>query len=615
MTTAVDPSIPPLPAYATASLPQFSDFIELFVHHALPHAYVGLVILYASLHAVFFVLCIPIFGKQFKSGRFWLLRLVPAQRGRIIVPNHLDASATLIGAYTLYDVGYCIKLILCYYQRSGQHNLPALLCLRFIILTTIGWIFLLGFFLVKVPPASFKVPAYVWNVGIFAIPFGIHLGSLFLLIKATNHWNAYWDLYLQLRPSIKQALASGAQVPSEAQIDVARRMLGVEMAGYSKFVFYWAIPYFVWTALFATAILVVTFSILVTHWQEVRTVEELPMQTGRSLAPTQPGQQTLKSMTASAGIRKWIKDVPDRKEDQMQSSFATNTTMTDTSSNGALAEQSTSELKHHLSISQLIKYGLGLRPLAKDAYNDPTRGFSEREARAGLRSLLRHTALQGTCIFIIALSQIGASLIMTHRSFLQPLYTGQVPHWGVEWIMLASTLRLLEFYGAATPGFFLIGSILKRQMMAIKLSKARAQEGIAPVQTHRTGDDLQLSAPGPSVSQQWSQHHRSVRNPPANFVEEESDEEMHDDKEEAMQRLGSFKSNYPGSPSHPDLGSDAAKDHLFADHHQQQDPEIRIDLTPASPSRLQSRYQTIRDDLEDDSVVGDGSTMLWQPST
>ncbi|KAE8259910.1 hypothetical protein A4X13_0g697 [Tilletia indica] len=614
MTAVIDASIPPLPAWATSSLYEFSEFIETLVHHRLPPAYIGFVVLYASLHAVFFIICIPIFAKQFKSGRFWLLRLVPAQRGRVIVPNHLDASATLIGAYTLYDVGYCIKLILCYYQRSDQHNLPALLCLRFIILTTIGWIFLLGFFLVKVPPASFKVPAYVWNIGIFAIPFGVHLGSLFLLIKATNHWNAYWALYLELRPTITQAIANGAQSPSTTQIDLARRMMGVELAQYSKLVFYWAAPYLVWTGLFATAILVVTYSILITHWQDVRTTEELPMQTGASQAYTTPGQYTARSMTASAGIRKWVKEVPARQEEQMQSSFTTNnTTLADTASiSGDKGKGSSSDLKHHFP--KLVMYGLGLRPLTKDAYNDPTGGFGERQARAGLRSLLLHTALQGSCIFIIALTQIGASLIMFHRSFLQPLHTGQVPDWGVEWVKLAGVLRVLEFYGAIFPGFFLISSILIRQMKAIKLSKARAQQGLVGVRTHRTGDDLQLSAPGPSVSQQWSQHHKSFRKPPADFVEEESEGEGEDEKQESSDRLGVFGNLYPASSSHPDFGVDVVGPNCFDDQRhqdrQQPDSDVSIHPTPSSLLHLLPPTRARTANLEDDSVV-DGTVSSY----
>ncbi|KAK0525073.1 hypothetical protein OC842_005628 [Tilletia horrida] len=535
---ALPASVPALPSIATQSLTQFSDFIEEFVHHRLPTPYIGFVLLYACGHAFFFTLCIPIFAKQIKSGRFWLVRLVTTQRGRVLVPNHLDASATLIGAYTLYDIGFTIKLILCYYQRSSQHNLPALLCMRFMILTTIGWIFLLGFFLVKVPPASFRMSAKVWNIGIFAIPLTIHFGALFLLIKAVKHWNAYWADYNILRPSIDLALTQGLTRPSDGQINLARHMLGVELAGYSRWVFYWSIPYVTWTVLFATAILIVTLSILTTHWDEVRPHHEnLPMQTGATRGHSNAmGQDTAKSMTASAGIRKWVRAVPafvpGIEDDRFQSSHITTESTLESAGTTSFIgdERPSSDFKkrsrsrssvgtkhnHHKRVTKLVLYGLGLRPLARDAYDDPTGGFSEHRARVGLRSLLRHTALQGGCIFLIAMTQIAAPLIMVAPSFLQPLRTGHVPSWGVEWIRITSALRLVEFYGAGVIGFFLIGSILKRQMEAIELSRARAREGVAGVRTTRhSAEEFQLSAPGPSVSAQWSLHQRTVSRAPA----------------------------------------------------------------------------------------------------
>jgi len=164
--------------------------------------------------------------------------------------------------------------------------------------------------------------------------------------------------------------------------------------------------------------------------------------------------------------------------------------------------------------SRLLLYGLGLRPLTKDAYNDPSGGFSESKARAGLRSLLTHTAIQGGCIFIIALTQIGACLIMVHPVFLQPLDgKSQMGGWVAQWIQLSSALRLLEFYGAALPGIALIISILTRQMHAIGISNARETQGVPITQTHRTGEDFALSAPGPSVSARWSIQRKAA--PPA----------------------------------------------------------------------------------------------------
>ncbi|KAL9935388.1 hypothetical protein V8E36_005736 [Tilletia maclaganii] len=537
MTEMIDLStVPELPAYATASLVEFNNFVETSVQHRLPEVYRIFIILHTVLHSVMFLLTVPIFAKQIHSGRFWIFRLIPTPRGRILVLNHLDASAVLIGAFTIFDVGYYIKTILGYYDVSGQHGLPALLLLRFVILTTIGWIFLLGFFLVRVPPSSFRIPASIWNVGIFAAPFSIHFGALFLLVDATHHWNKYWHTYLLLAPTIKQALANGAALPSTSQISLARVMLGVELSRFAHATRNWAIVYYLWTGLFATATLAVTLNILLAHWSQLGGADGMPiqMQQTRTYNKTMD-RATAKSLTASAGIRKWIKETPSTYEQQVDMAGSGTDLDSEPPTPRATSEgrdaslQDVDELTLHDNDAgnksqnrptprRLMVYLLGLKPLVKDAYNDPTRDFSERDARAGMRSLLLHTALQGSAIFVIALAQIGAVFLVTQPAFLQPLKTNPANAgvWGIDFVRYSCIIKLMEGYGTIIPGLVLISSILMRQMKAIALSRARAnqgvvmgaarQEGGAQQQTGvRTGADLQLSAPGPSASAAWSQ--------------------------------------------------------------------------------------------------------------
>jgi len=512
----IPPSVPDLPPSATSSLRSFSEFLEVFACHRLPSAFIGLVFVYACGHVFFFCLCLPYFSKQIKSGRFWLVRLVTTERGRIIVPNHLDAAATLIGAYTLYDIGYCIKLILCYYQRASQQNLPVILCMRFVILTTIGWIFLLGFFLVRFPPNTFKIPAYVWNIAIFALPSMIYFGTVYCLERATTHWNDFWGDYLELRSIVDAALADDITTPTSDQIAMARVMIGVDLSRSCRWILFWAIPYAALALLFATAILTVTLSILISHYKDVKVEETLPMQSelphGFSRAG---GLRGSNSFTASMGIRKWMRELPTVPEERGQT--ATTLTMESANSSKSTRAADTGQREQHSpfgrsvpsrtssksSYVKLAMYGLGLRPLNRDAYNDPSGGFSESRARAGLRTLLIHTAIQGGCVFVVALTQVTACLIMTHPAFLQPLAAKHdAGGWGAEWIRLNGILRMLEFYGAAIPGINLIGSILMRQMHAIGISQAREAQGL-PSQTQRTGEDFALSAPGPSVSAMW----------------------------------------------------------------------------------------------------------------
>ncbi|KAK0524084.1 hypothetical protein OC835_006040 [Tilletia horrida] len=629
-------SVPDLPAFATASLRDFSEFIETFVNHRLPSAFLGFLIFYTVLHAVLFCLCLPISAKQLHSGRFWLVRLVPCKRGQVIVLNHLDAPAVLIGAYSLYDTGFAIKLLLTYYNHSSQHNIPALFCLRFIILTTIGWIFLLGFFLVRVPPATFTIPAFIWNIGILAIPLGVHFGALFLLIRATNHWNSYWSLYTELRPSIDRALADGAELPSTEQIDTARQMLGVELAGYSRLIRTWAIPYYVWTALFATAILYVTLSILVTHWGDVSANDDMPMQTGRTRT-FYKSTGTARSGTASAGIRRWIKNVPADYEQQIKSSTSLGTT--------AFGEEAAQEAEGTIKagrrssegspkLRKLLLYGLGLRPLAKDAYNDPAGGFSERRARANLRSLLIHTAIQGSSIFLIAAAQVAAVLLVTQPSFLQPLRTGQVPGWGVKWIRFAGIVKLMECYGTFLPGFLLIGSILLRQMKAIELAKARANEGLRPHDEGRTltmgPHELNLSAPGPSASARWSngastQVYPTTPHSSAWVVEKRAADQIQaqpltdgerdgdvgpDDKLGVFANIAAATTTLPAQPqpyAQAQLPSEvvAAQNRTRPSYDQTAVGDSSSGFTPLYISTVdRSRRRLL--DLEDDSVVDDG---------
>ncbi|KAL9935382.1 hypothetical protein V8E36_005730 [Tilletia maclaganii] len=526
--------LPSLPASATSSLHNFSEYLEIYAHHCLPSAYRGMVIVYACGHIFAFCLCLPYFSKQIRSGRFWLVRLITTKRGRIIVPNHLDAAATLIGAYTLYDIGYCIKLILAYYQRTSQHNLMIILCMRFIILTNICWIFLLGFLLVKYPPNTFKVPAYVWNIGIFALPGAVIFGTAFCLRQLATYRNRFWAGYLKLRPIVDTALASGLTTPSADMIARARIMLGVNLHKCSWWILYWATPYAVWALFFATAILTVTLSILISHSKELKEDKDpLPMQSVPMLGFSRSGElRSGSSMTASMGIRKWVRELPTVPEERGQ----TATLLTIASGDPVKSEGTENVLlqrAHHSaserkvpprtassgpSFAKLALYGLGLRPLARDAYNDPSGGFSERKARAGLRTLLIHTATQGGCSFLVALTQIAACLVMVHPLYLQPLAAkGDAVAWGAKWVRLDSILRILEFYGAAIPGIGLIVSILMRQMQSIGISQAREARGL-PLQMHRTGEDFALSAPGPSASAQWDDQQRSTREDSSQFV-------------------------------------------------------------------------------------------------
>ncbi|KAK0545620.1 hypothetical protein OC846_005596 [Tilletia horrida] len=645
-----------IPAFATASMQDFSDFIEVFVEHRMPRPFLALVFLYAAGHMLALIGCVPIFYKQISSGRFWLVRLVSTKSGHIIVPNHLDASATLIGGYALYDIGYCIKLLLCYYNKSGQRNLPALLCMRFIILTGIGWIFLIGFFLVAVPPSTFRIPAWIWNVGIFLIPFGIQFGILFLLVKAVIHWNGYWDAYLQLRPSIDQSLASGQAVPSQAQLETAYRMIGVEAKGYSQWILKWAVPLYTWTALFGAAILVITLYICLSHWGQFKTAEDLPMQSrptgigsrGKRSAPSRPTN----SMTASAGIREWRKKVQPASANSMPPtstlSSGTGSTLAyeRLDSEGRQSHEKDDENKRRRkrrpAAGRMALYLLGLAPFSKDAYNDPTGGFNENVARASLRSLLLHTAVQGGCVSFIALIQVSTVVLLTRPGWLNPLDTDQLPGWGVAWAQTTGVYQLLEFYGTGLPGLLLITSILIRQVTAIKLARARAREGVvgatviggdggafAKQTLPRSGEGFHLSAPGPSASAQW----RSQR---TDGIQEEDEEEGDEEKyghEQQLQRQA-HRARVQSDPTTLNLSSlgdesDVLKSKDGKDEYDtialpgayqntraavpapatmnaQSDWRERTMPIASSPFAQRTR-RLYNDDLEDDSVVADGT--------
>ncbi|KAK0524085.1 hypothetical protein OC835_006041 [Tilletia horrida] len=492
-------SLPELPAFATVSLVEFSEFIETFVYHRLPRPYLYLTVMYAVLHLIVLLILAPIFAEQLKSGRFWMVRLVPTKRGSIIVPNYLDASATLVAIYVLYDIGYVIKLLLTCYNVTSQHNIPLLFTVRFMVLTTIGWIFLLGFFLVRVPPSAFVVPAFLWNIGIFAIPCGIHFGTLFLLLRANKHWNTYWALYLELRPNIDQALSAGRTMPSAAQVDTASRMIGVELASYSSSTLRWASPYYAWATCFGVAILVLTLDILFRHWGDLQTSEAMPMQTGGTIT-LQKSARTQRSATVSAGIRRWIRNVPVGSQLVLNVSAHGEPTITDAQDGQGAAQQGPGLQRNGRPMRKMLLYGLGLQPLATDAYNDPAGGFSERRARSSLRLLLIHTAIQGGSIFLIAIAQVSAVFVLTRPGFQQPLDTGRVPGWGVEWVKYLSVVKLLESYGTAVFGLVLFISILMRQLKAIELAKGRANAGAQSQGEEGYTAGLVLSAPGPSAS-------------------------------------------------------------------------------------------------------------------
>ncbi|KAL9932062.1 hypothetical protein V8E36_009123 [Tilletia maclaganii] len=529
MATTMAPPDLHLPASATASLQGLSDLIEIYAHHRLPKAYLSVIWLYLAGHSLMFLLCLPYFLRQIKSGRFWVVRLVNTERGRIIMPNHLDASATLIGAYTLWDVGFCIKLMLGYYSRSSQKHLPIIVCLRFIILATIGWIFLLGFFLVKVPPNRHKTPSWLWNIGIFALPCSVYLSTIYCLYEADVWWNDYWTTYKALRPALNAALAAGATVPTQEQINTTILMLGVQLHQSNRWKLIWALPLAVFASAFATAVLVVTLSILLSHYSGLKKKAELPMQTLAFSAMN--GRRPEASMTASMGIRKWMRELPSVPEERHQAysvlsdateksaSPATDDTKSAAGAGaGAVLSQSSqqqratpsrsSKRSSGVTFSRMAMYGLGLRPLAQDAYNDPTGGFSESDTQAGLRSLLLHTAVQGVCIFVTALVQVGLCVIIALPAFQQPLIASSSGKrnpggWGAEWIYLHSILRLLEFDPTAIPGVVLFVSILIRQAFAIGISQAReaaASGAIRPTHTNqRSGANFHLPAPGPSI--------------------------------------------------------------------------------------------------------------------
>jgi len=513
-----------LPASATSSLHGLSEFIEVFAHHRLPKPYVGLVWFYLVGHSLMFLLCLPYFLKQIKSGRFWLVRLVNTKRGRIIVPNHLDASATLIGAYTIWDMGFCIKLLLGYYSLSVQRNLPVITCMRFVILTIIGWIFLLGFFLVKVPPNRHKTPAWLWNVGIFVIPCTVYIGTIYCLYQANLTWNDYWSSYQRLREVLDAALATNATVPTSEQIAMAQVMIGLQLHMSNEWKLWWGIPYAVFAFIFSIVILTVTLSILISHYSGLKKKADLPMQTNAFSATNRRSRLT--SMTASMGIRKWIRELPPVPEERHSSlSMLSNDTgrtspLTMDGKTGSQPSQghrisSRNSKRSGRGFTRMAMYGLGLRPLTQDAYDDPTGGFSDSEASAGLRSLLCHTAVQGSCIFLIVMSQVGACFIMTHPVWLQPLAShADVAVWGAKWVQLSCILRMLEFYGTGLPGLALVVSILMRQMFAIGISQARKASASAsvagPTLTQRSGADFALSALGPSVSGRWDVGQRSM---------------------------------------------------------------------------------------------------------